>query len=133
MNTDKLLDTRRETYGDFGRLADISQELKDIITKYSSGISNVHRESLDMICLKMARILNGDPTFPDNWEDIAGYAKLPLRPESQWEAEVFKHSLPDEYRNNFDVVNDHQNETFVECTDCLSYLCHAVGTCIRKG
>jgi hypothetical protein len=34
------------------------------------------REALDMICSKMARIMNGDPNYVDSWEDIAGYATL---------------------------------------------------------
>lgn len=34
------------------------------------------REALDMICHKMARILNGDPNYRDSWVDIAGYAML---------------------------------------------------------
>ena len=34
------------------------------------------REALGMIQHKIARILNGDPTYADSWHDIAGYAKL---------------------------------------------------------
>jgi hypothetical protein len=33
-------------------------------------------EALDMIAHKIARILNGDPNYADNWIDIAGYATL---------------------------------------------------------
>ena len=29
-----------------------------------------------MIQHKIARVLNGDPNYPDNWHDIAGYARL---------------------------------------------------------
>jgi len=29
-----------------------------------------------MILHKIARILNGDPEYSDNWHDIAGYATL---------------------------------------------------------
>ena len=32
--------------------------------------------ALDMICNKMARIVNGDPNYIDNWHDICGYATL---------------------------------------------------------
>lgn len=31
-----------------------------------------------MIALKIARILCGDPTFKDSWQDIAGYVTLIL-------------------------------------------------------
>jgi hypothetical protein len=34
------------------------------------------QESLDMICHKMARILNGNPYHFDSWHDIIGYARL---------------------------------------------------------
>jgi hypothetical protein len=32
-----------------------------------------------MICVKLARIVNGDPDYPDNWADIIGYCTLVLR------------------------------------------------------
>lgn len=31
-------------------------------------------EALDMIAVKVSRIVTGDPTYLDNWDDIAGYA-----------------------------------------------------------
>lgn len=31
---------------------------------------------MTMIATKMARIVNGDPDYLDNWHDIQGYAKL---------------------------------------------------------
>lgn len=34
------------------------------------------REALRSIAGKIARILNGDPEYDDNWRDIAGYATL---------------------------------------------------------
>ena len=39
-------------------------------------LNAAQRESLEMICHKIARILNGDPNYIDNWTDIAGYAVL---------------------------------------------------------
>jgi hypothetical protein len=33
-------------------------------------------EALEMIASKMSRIVNGNPDKVDNWDDIAGYAKL---------------------------------------------------------
>lgn len=35
-----------------------------------------HMEAIDMILHKIARIINGDPYYDDNWRDIGGYAKL---------------------------------------------------------
>ena len=34
------------------------------------------KEALEMISLKVARILNGDADVTDHWHDIAGYARL---------------------------------------------------------
>lgn len=34
------------------------------------------QQSIDTILDKIARILNGDPNYLDNWDDIQGYAKL---------------------------------------------------------
>lgn len=34
------------------------------------------REGLDLIALKMSRIVTGDPEYLDNWDDIAGYATI---------------------------------------------------------
>ena len=30
--------------------------------------------ALDEIAIKLARIVCGDPSYPDHWDDIAGYA-----------------------------------------------------------
>lgn len=34
------------------------------------------REALDLIALKMSRIVTGEPEYLDNWDDIGGYAKI---------------------------------------------------------
>ena len=34
------------------------------------------REGLDLIALKMSRIVTGDALYIDNWDDIGGYAKI---------------------------------------------------------
>jgi len=34
------------------------------------------RQALTVIADKIARMLNGDPNYRDNWHDILGYAKL---------------------------------------------------------
>lgn len=39
-----------------------------------------HREALDMLAHKIARILSGaDPHDPQHWEDVAGYAQAAMR------------------------------------------------------
>jgi hypothetical protein len=41
-----------------------------------TGLAPDQQEALEMIQHKIARILNGDPDYFDNWHDIAGYATL---------------------------------------------------------
>ena len=69
---------RGARYGQFKDHAKISQELKRVMKK-TDGWNNLGatgREALEMIAHKIARVLNGDPTYIDNWVDIAGYATL---------------------------------------------------------
>jgi len=75
----ELLDERRLTHGYFEHVADLSQGLKDTMSQWSLSWGTLephHKEALEMICLKMARIVNGNPNFADHWDDIAGYATL---------------------------------------------------------
>ena len=39
-------------------------------------LTNAQREGLEMVQHKIARMLNGDPTYLDNIVDINGYATL---------------------------------------------------------
>ena len=76
----KTLDERHNRYGTYMDVAKTSQQLKEIL---SDAVENNTAfftfdmiESLDMICNKLARIVNGDPSYDDSWHDIAGYATL---------------------------------------------------------
>jgi hypothetical protein len=74
------LDERESRYGDFMGHAEITCELKGIISLYimqrRKKLEVDQLEALDMICHKVGRILNGDPDYADSWHDIAGYAQL---------------------------------------------------------
>lgn len=76
--TEDILAERGSRYGKFTGQAKISQDLKFVLQTYDYQ----HRmrpdqcEALEMICHKIARIINGDPHYHDSWADIAGYAKL---------------------------------------------------------
>lgn len=76
-----VLDEREERYGSFEGHAKISQALKEVMLNTSSfdSLASDQREALEMIQHKVARILNGDPNYADNWIDIAGYATLVKR------------------------------------------------------
>lgn len=71
---------RGSRYGKFKDGAAIMQSLKTTMQETESWpeMEDSHREALEMIQHKIGRILNGDPTYDDNWRDIAGYATLVL-------------------------------------------------------
>lgn len=72
------LNERGSRYGVFKGIGEISQEFKSVLHSYvdTSKLQPYQIEALEMILHKMARILNGDPTYVDNFRDIAGYATL---------------------------------------------------------
>jgi hypothetical protein len=76
----EILDERGKRYGKFKNHANISQRLKYVVADALSNrkgiVEDDQREALDMICHKIARIVNGDPDYADSWVDIAGYAQL---------------------------------------------------------
>lgn len=76
--TEQLITERGSRYGKFKNGAEIMQELKDVMREVDGwhNLTPSQREALDMIQHKIGRILNGDPTYDDSWEDIAGYATL---------------------------------------------------------
>lgn len=76
---DAVLAERGKRYGKFEDHAKISQSLQATMRHASSRWDKMQpdqREALEMIAHKIARILNGDPDYLDNWIDIAGYAQL---------------------------------------------------------
>jgi hypothetical protein len=77
-NTEELLKQRNTTHGSFLDNANISQSLKGIMhrTHGWSLLGVAQQEALDMIALKISRILSGQNSHQDHWDDIAGYASL---------------------------------------------------------
>lgn len=72
------LNERGARYGKFEDQAELCQRLKMVMRK-APGYANLsadQAEALEMIQHKVARILNGDPDYSDNWHDISGYAGL---------------------------------------------------------
>lgn len=78
MSVDKTLAERGSRYGDFTDHARICQGIKKIMVDELgwNRLSDVQKQALEVIADKIARILNGDPSYADNWHDIQGYAKL---------------------------------------------------------
>lgn len=76
--TENLIEERGKVYGHFAAGAVIMRGLKEQMHN-TPGWQNLRRtqqEALDMIQHKIGRILNGDPDYIDNWDDIAGYSQL---------------------------------------------------------
>jgi hypothetical protein len=69
---------RGARYGRFDRHAVIAQGLKAVMWRAEGWGHMAHdqQQALEVIADKIARILNGDPDYVDNWHDIIGYAKL---------------------------------------------------------
>lgn len=79
--TTKLLEERGKTHGNFSTQAFISQTLKEHVRSFKGfsgwhGLTCEQKEALDMILHKIARIIAGNHSFKDHWDDIAGYARL---------------------------------------------------------
>lgn len=78
MDTNELLTQRNRTHGDYREQSRITQEFKRLMrdTPNWRGLSDSEKDSLEMVAVKVGRILAGNPHFKDHWDDIAGYAKL---------------------------------------------------------
>lgn len=78
---DKTLAERGSRYGSFADMAAISQALCEVMraTPGWKRLTPSQREALEMIQHKIARMLNGDPTYEDNAVDVVGYSTLMLK------------------------------------------------------
>ena len=91
MSIESTLAERGNRYGDFTDHARLCQDLKDVMTTFAvvqntpnsvavhfpwGELPATHKQALEVIADKIARILSGDPNYADNWHDIQGYAKL---------------------------------------------------------
>lgn len=78
-----ILKERGKSYGDFQTQANLCQVLTGTVYQHfaklhppEQRLPNYMAEAIHMICNKLARIANGDPTHEDSWQDIAGYSQL---------------------------------------------------------
>ena len=84
---EEVLKQRQATYGSFTKNAEVSQMLKYFMnqgTNYKQ-MPVAHREALEMIVHKIARIVNGDFNYIDNWIDICGYSQLVIEEITSYE------------------------------------------------
>lgn len=79
-NVNDVLQERGSRYGSFENHSLICQTLKAVINtnliKLDKHLACDQQQALDVICDKIARMINGDADYLDNWVDIAGYATL---------------------------------------------------------
>ena len=75
-STSEVLKQRVSRYGNYLDQTKISRELLGIIAKHKPQMDSDQEDALMMFCVKISRILNGDPDYSDNWRDISGYATL---------------------------------------------------------
>jgi hypothetical protein len=87
VKTEEILKEREKTHGDYEEVANLAYDMKKAIDSHLSFdrkgpddnnkvLKKKHLISINMILLKIARIICGDPDFDDHWDDIAGYAML---------------------------------------------------------
>lgn len=71
---------RDQTHGDYREVASLYCGLKRVIGDYlhktGKQIPTDVQMSLDMILVKIARIVAGNPLFHDHWHDVEGYSRL---------------------------------------------------------
>lgn len=75
---DETLAARGEHYGDFKKNFAVIQQIK-LALQQGEGWDHMpleRREALEMIAVKMGRLVSGDSGHADSWHDIAGYARL---------------------------------------------------------
>lgn len=77
---DTVLDRREDQYGSYMQSADTAIKIKsamhNAIARNDLHLYPDQLMSLDMIAVKISRIVNGNPAHRDSWLDIAGYAML---------------------------------------------------------
>ena len=80
---EKTLAERGKRYGEYIDQTEVTVDLHFVLMKrLGDKRHNTKSDQLDalyMICVKLSRIVNGDPSYVDNWADIAGYATLVAR------------------------------------------------------
>ena len=78
METADLLNEREQTHGNFRDNARCCVALQETVEQNWKGPkpTDIQKTALDYILMKIARIVTGDATHKDSWDDIAGYATL---------------------------------------------------------
>ena len=80
-SVEETLTQRGGVYGDYVVQSALSVHIKNIFRTSPSWhlLSEYQQEALDMIAVKIARLLVGNPNYIDSWHDIAGYSSLVVK------------------------------------------------------
>lgn len=117
-NVDDTLTDRGQHYGDFARTFDVIQQIKAAL-KDGAGWAEMpaeRREALEMIAVKMGRLVSGDSGHADSWHDIAGYARLV-------EQSVLEKASPLEaIRIPLQIVLNNEVGVVPKCVDCRYFV-----------
>ena len=76
-----ITDVRQLTHGDWDEGASISEDAMAVFTRGSRWhqLTPGMKQSIRMITHKIHRIVTGNPSVKDHWDDIGGYAQLVSR------------------------------------------------------
>lgn len=78
MTVESTLVERGTNYGNYLKQCKISHKLKTAMAEVDGyyRMEVDQQDALELMAVKISRILNGNPNYVDNWTDIAGYATL---------------------------------------------------------
>lgn len=92
---ESILAKRGSVHGPFEAQAALATKLDRILSQNPrfGFLAEAVQHGLDMVCVKLSRIMSGDPHHYDHWRDIQGYLTLmlghisnnPQRPEMPYE------------------------------------------------
>ncbi|QLB18697.1 DUF6378 domain-containing protein [Mannheimia granulomatis] len=74
--TQDILDEREQQHGSYDSFAKIYGGLRKVSDQHAEKLTWQKQTVVEMVLLKLARILNNGANHQDNWQDIAGYATL---------------------------------------------------------
>ena len=85
MTTQDILSDREQTHGPFREVAGYSQAIKTLMrsSRNWQRLDVAQAQALEVVADKVARILCGDPSYLDHWQDGAGYFELVVRDLAQ--------------------------------------------------
>ncbi|CAB5187354.1 hypothetical protein UFOVP165_35 [uncultured Caudovirales phage] len=81
MSIDQILNEREQTHGLYREVAGYAQAIKTLMrsSRNWDRLDVTQAQTLEVVADKVARILCGDPSFADHWQDGAGYFELVVR------------------------------------------------------